>query len=75
MILGLEWVDNQALCFSSLLYNQVSEVIGNMNHTCMEENKRLELEMSGMQQVSDDAVKEWIAYTKKAESQFQEDTC
>lgn len=46
-----------------------------MNYTCIEANKRLQLEMSGMQQASGNAVKEWIAYTEKVENQFQEDTC
>ncbi|XP_010920785.2 kinesin-like protein KIN-5B [Elaeis guineensis] len=72
---ALEKIAEILTTLTTMKAKMVSEVIGNMNHTCIEANKRLQLEMSGMHQVSDNAVKEWIAYTEKVENQFQEDTC
>ncbi|XP_062210790.1 kinesin-like protein KIN-5B isoform X2 [Phragmites australis] len=51
----------------------VSEYVGQLNERYSEEQKHLKLEMSNLQQVSDNGKKESVAYAGIVESQFQED--
>ncbi|KAJ0962270.1 hypothetical protein J5N97_030098 [Dioscorea zingiberensis] len=53
--------------------NMVLEAIQNMNDKNMEEKKRLQLEMSDMQQVSTNVKSELIEHIEKVERQVQED--
>ncbi|XP_058109799.1 kinesin-like protein KIN-5B [Magnolia sinica] len=72
--LALEKIAAILANLTSTKRNMVSEALGNMNATSIREKKMLQQEMSGMQQVSTNAKKEWNAYIEKVESQFQEDT-
>lgn len=51
----------------------VSEYVGQLNEKYSEEQKHLILEMSNLQQVSDNGRNETAAYAGKLESQFEED--
>ncbi|KQK22297.1 kinesin-like protein KIN-5B isoform X1 [Brachypodium distachyon] len=52
----------------------VSEYVGQLNEKYGEEQKHLTLEMSNLQQISDNGKKEAASYAGKIERQFQEDT-
>jgi len=52
---------------------QVSEYIGQLNEKYSEDKKHLKLEMSNLQQVSDNGKEEAVAYAGMVESQLQED--
>lgn len=47
--------------------------MGQLNEIYSEEQKHLNLEMSNLQQVSDNGKDESVAYVGEVESQFQED--
>ncbi|KAJ1297715.1 hypothetical protein BS78_01G398000 [Paspalum vaginatum] len=51
----------------------VSAFVGHLNQRCCEEEKNLRLEMTNLQQVSDNGKNESLAYVGAVESQFQED--
>ncbi|OEL12845.1 Kinesin-like protein KIN-5B [Dichanthelium oligosanthes] len=51
----------------------VSAYVGQLNERYSEEQKRLDLEMSNLQEVSDNGKNESVAYVGVVESQFQED--
>uniref|UniRef100_A0A0A9FUF8 GSVIVT01025610001 n=1 Tax=Arundo donax TaxID=35708 RepID=A0A0A9FUF8_ARUDO len=51
----------------------VSEYVGQLNERYNKEQKHLKLEMSNLQQVSDNGKNESVTYTGMVESQFQED--